>query len=162
MFMATVAFHKHLFTHYQNDSIDNHSYHMEFMACVEIVETYGGTGAIGVVPTFLAAKIQEMAATGEIADASNPMDPEKAAIISAVREKYLAPVMLSSLNQDHFGELYTDLKNHYGYGKDHYPKTTVSMLSFWTPSATTNTPCTPRNPPTQSPKPVEDEALVFV
>jgi hypothetical protein len=162
--MATVASHKHLFTHYQKDGIDNHSYHREFMAHVETVKTYGGMGAIGVVPTFLAAKIQEMAAAGEIADASNPTDPEKAAAISAVREEYLTTLMLSSLNRDCFGELRTDLKNQYGYGEDRYPKTTdacLSMLNRWTPSAATNTPRTPCNPPTQSPKPVEDEAPVF-
>jgi hypothetical protein len=51
------------------------------MAHVETVKTYGGTGAIGVVPTFLAAKIQEMAVAGEIANASNPTDSEKAAAI---------------------------------------------------------------------------------
>ena len=55
--MAAVASHKRLFTHYQNDSIDNHSYHREFMAHVETVKAYGGMGTIGVVPTFLAAKI---------------------------------------------------------------------------------------------------------
>jgi hypothetical protein len=112
--MATVASHKRLFTHYQKDGIDNHSYHREFMAHVETVKTYGGMGAIGVVPTFLAAKIQEMAVAGEIADASNPTDPEKAAAISAVHEEYLAALMLSSLNQDCFGELRTDLKSQYG------------------------------------------------
>jgi hypothetical protein len=72
--------------------------------------------------------------------------------------------MLSSLNRDCFGELRTDLKNLYGYGKDCYLKTTdacFSMHNRWTPSAATNTPRTPRNPPTQPPKPEEDEALVF-
>ena len=69
--MAMVASHKQLFTHYQKDSFDNHSYYGEFMTHVETVKTYGGTGAIGVVPTFLAAKIQEMAVAGEITDTSN-------------------------------------------------------------------------------------------
>jgi hypothetical protein len=95
-----------------------------------------------------------MAATGEITNASNPMDPEKAVAISAVCEEYLAALMLSSSNQYCFGELHTDLKNQYGYGKDCYPKITdacLSMLNCWTPSAATNTPRTPRNPPTCPP-----------
>ena len=55
--MATVASHKRLFTHYQKDSINNHTYHREFLAHVETIETYGGLGSVGVIPTFLKAKI---------------------------------------------------------------------------------------------------------
>ncbi len=51
--MATVASHKHLFTYFQRSGVDNHMYHHEFMAHVETIKTYGGMGAIGVIPTFL-------------------------------------------------------------------------------------------------------------
>jgi hypothetical protein len=61
---ATVALHKRLFTHYLKDNVKdnvdkNHTYHHEFLAHVETLETNGGVGVVGVVPTFLAAKIKE-------------------------------------------------------------------------------------------------------
>ena len=40
--------------------MDNSSYHREFVAHVETIETYGGTGAIGIMPTFVAQKLHEM------------------------------------------------------------------------------------------------------
>ena len=36
--MATVASHKHLYTHYQKDGVNNHTYHWEFLAHVETLE----------------------------------------------------------------------------------------------------------------------------
>jgi hypothetical protein len=56
--MATVASHKRLYTHYQKDGIDNHTYHREFLAFVETIETYGGVGAVGVIPTFLETRLR--------------------------------------------------------------------------------------------------------
>jgi hypothetical protein len=40
--MATIASHKRLFTYYQRDGVDNHTYYREFMAHVETIETYVG------------------------------------------------------------------------------------------------------------------------
>jgi hypothetical protein len=93
--MATVASHKRLFTHYQKDGVDNHTHHSELMAHVETIETYGGVGAVlRVVPTFLANKIKELADSGTTLDAKNPMDAKRALAIFAVREEYLAALML--------------------------------------------------------------------
>jgi hypothetical protein len=60
--MAMVVSHKKLFMFYQKDWMDNHSYHRDFLAHVETIETYGGDGSVGVTPNFVAAKIREMAA----------------------------------------------------------------------------------------------------
>ena len=100
--MATMASHKPLFTHYhyQKDGVDNHIYHREFLACVETIETYGGLGSVGVIPTFLKAKISEMANDKTIKDATAPTYQEKALAITAVREEYLAALMLSGANRD--------------------------------------------------------------
>ncbi len=56
--MATMASHKRLYTYYQRDGVDNHTYHCEFMSFVETIETYGGLGAVGVIPMFLDKKNQ--------------------------------------------------------------------------------------------------------
>jgi hypothetical protein len=37
--MATVASHKKLFTYFQKDDVNNHTYHREFMAHVDTIET---------------------------------------------------------------------------------------------------------------------------
>ncbi len=128
--MATVASHKHLFTYYQKDGVDNHMYNREFLAHVETLETYGGIGVVGVVPTFLSAKIKELADSGAIANAMNSSDAGRAIAIAAVRDEYLVVLMLSSAHHERFGELRTDLKNQYGYGDDRYPKTMDTCLSL--------------------------------
>jgi hypothetical protein len=161
--MATVASHKWLFTHYQKDGVDNHSYHREFLAHVETIETYGGLGAIGVIPTFLKAKVNKLATEGSIADATYPTDNKKAVAITAVQEEYLAALMLSGANHDRFNELRNDLKNQYDYGKDCCPKTTnacLSLLNHWTPTLTPSPQRTPRNPSTPT-KPDDNEDSFF-
>jgi hypothetical protein len=77
--MATVASHKKLFTFFQQDGVDNSSYHREFIALVEAIETYGGHGAIGITPTFVAQKLQAMHAAGTCANVASPTKNELAA-----------------------------------------------------------------------------------
>ncbi len=165
--MATVASYKKLFTYYQKDGVDNHIFHREFVAHVETLETYGGVGVVGVVPSFLTAKIKELAADGLIANPANPTDVECALAMSYVRDELLTALMLSGANRERFGALRTDLKNQYGYGDDCYPKTIdncLSLLNCWQPfkdpqAKTPRTPRTPANPADKDK--VDDEALVF-
>jgi hypothetical protein len=89
--MAMVASHKCLFMHYQKGTIDNHTYHREFLAHVKTIETYGGIGAVRVVPTFLATKIKELADVGTINDADNPTDAKRAIAVTAVCEEIWLP-----------------------------------------------------------------------
>jgi hypothetical protein len=163
--MAMVALHKCLFTHYQKDTVDNHTYHQEFLAHIKTIETFGGIGAVGVVPTFLATKIKELADAGTITDADNPTDAKRAIAISAICEEYLAALMLSGTHRECFGDLRMYLKNQYGYGDDRYPKTLdacLSLLNSWTPSTHHKSPRTPKgtNPVIELAK-EEDKALVF-
>jgi len=126
--MATVAFHKKLFTVFQQDGVDNSSYHREFIALVETIETYEGHGAIGITPTFVAQKLQEMHATGTCANAASPTKNELAAAHLSVREEFLAALLLSSANRDRYGALSNELANQYTFGNDLYPKTTDQCL----------------------------------
>ena len=125
-----VASQKCLYTYYQRDGVDNHTYHCEFMSFVETIETYGGLGAIGVIPVLLEEKIKELHKQGLIADATTPTDDERALAVGAVCEEYLAALMISGANCDRFSLLCTDLQNQYGYGNDLYPKTTDQFLSL--------------------------------
>jgi hypothetical protein len=161
--MATVASQKLLFTYYQKDGVDNTAYHREFMANVETIETYGGFGAIAVVPAFVTQELQAMAARGECADVANPTDDELITAKKAVREEFLAGLMLSGANRDRYNALRYELANQYGFGNDLYPKTVDQCLTMLNrrKDAVPRTPRTPQQPRDAPPKPAEDEALVF-
>jgi hypothetical protein len=96
--MATVASHKHLFTYYQQDGVDNHKYYQEFSAHVETLKTYGGISAIGVTPTFLTAKLKELELAGTITNATTPTKAECLITIKQCRDKFLGCLMLSRAN----------------------------------------------------------------
>jgi hypothetical protein len=112
--MATVASHKRLYTYYQRDGVDNHTLHCEFMSFVETIETYGGLGTIGIIPILLEEKIKELHKQGLIADATTPTDDKRVLAVGAVREEYLAALMISRANRDRFSLLRMDLQNQYG------------------------------------------------
>ncbi len=158
--MDTVASHKRLFTYYQRDGNDNHKYFQEFSAHVKTLETYGGIGAIGITPTFLTAKLKELAAAREVSSATAPSDAECMAAIKLVRDEFLG-FMLSGANRDRYATLKTDLHNQYGYGKDLYPKSPDQCLTLLNRHSDTPT----RSPCHKEPKPApikqEEEALVF-
>jgi hypothetical protein len=101
--MATVASHKRLYTHYQCNVVDNHTY----MSFVEMIETCGGVSAVQVIPTFLDEKIKELATEGRIIDPLNPMDAEQAMAVNLVRGEYLGALMPSGANCNHFSLLRT-------------------------------------------------------
>jgi hypothetical protein len=66
------------------------------------IKTYGGVGAVGVIPSFLNEKIKELATEGQIIDRLNPTDAEQAMAVNLVRGECLGGFMLSGANRDHF------------------------------------------------------------
>ena len=161
--MATIASQKLLFTYYQRDGIDNTTYHREFMAHVETIETYGGIGAIGIVPAFVTQELKKMETNGKCLDPASPSDHELAAAKATVRDEFLAGLMLSGANRDRYSALRNELANQYGFGNDLYPKTVdqcLTMLNRRKEAAPrANRPPQQQREPT--PKPPDDEALVF-
>ena len=132
--MATVASHKRLYMHYQCDGVDNNTYHKEFIAHVETLETYGGMGSIGIIPNFVAARIKLLAAEGQIKDVAKPTTAERDMAIMQIRDEYLGALMLSGCNRERFSHLRTDLQNQFGYGTDNYPKSPdqcLALLNRW-------------------------------
>jgi hypothetical protein len=159
--MATVASHKRLFTYYQRDTDDNHKYYQEYCAHVETLKTYGGIGAAGVTPTFLAAKLKDLALEKIIQDPNNPTDAEHLIAIKQCRDEFLGCIMLSGANQDRYAGLKADLNNQYGFVNDLYIKSLDLCLSLL--NRQSDAPL--RQPRLNIPAPPqvkqEDEALVL-
>jgi len=134
--MATVASQKKLFTLFQRDGMDNSSYHREFVAHVETIETYSGMGAIGITPTFVAQKLHEMHAAKLCNDPAKPTDTELAAAHKNVQDKLLAALMLSGTNRDRYGALHNELASS-GCGQENPRQATKErlfvqeLLVFW-------------------------------
>jgi len=138
--MVTVASQKKLFTFFLRDGMDNSSYHREFIAHVETIKTYGGTGAIGITPTFVAPKLQEMHAVQLCTNPAKPTDSELALVNKTVRDEFLAALMLSGANQDRYGALRNELTNQFGFGNDLYPKTPNQCLTMMNRRMELNSP----------------------
>ena len=136
----------------------------EFIALDKTIETYGGHGAIGITPTFVAQKLQAMHAAGTCANVASPTKNELPAAHLSVREEFLAALVLSGANRDRYGALRNELANQYTFGNDLYPKTSDQCLTMMNHHVD-NVPRQPRGPPRQPPaeQPIEkdDEALVF-
>ena len=163
--MATVASQKKLFTFFQRDGMDNSTYHREFMAHVDTIKTYGGMGAIGITPTFVAQKLQEMVTAGTCQDSTNPSKEELGVAHKDAQDEFLACLMLSGANRERFGPLRNELANQFGFGNDLYPKTPYACLQMMNRRRDSTVVRPPRGPPQQPPRePVpkqEEEALVF-
>ncbi len=72
--------------------------YQEFCAHVETLETYGGIGAVGITPTFLTAKLKDLALDKVIQDAENPTDADHLIAIKQCRDEFLGCLMLSGAN----------------------------------------------------------------
>ena len=161
--MATVASQKKLFTFYQKEGMDNSTYHREFIALIDTIETYGGTGAIGVTPTFVAQTLNQMQLAGTCANATSPTKEELSAAHKTVRDEFLAALMLSGANRERYGALRNELANQYGFGNDLYPKSVDQCLTMMNRRKDSN-PRQARPNQQQQPQPAvkkEEEALVF-
>ncbi len=75
-------------------------YHRKFMAHVETIDTYGGVGAVGIVPAFVTQQLKAMHTNGLCSDPNNPSEVELTAARATVREEFIAGLMLSGANRD--------------------------------------------------------------
>ncbi len=144
--------------------MDNSSYHREFIALVKTIETYGGNGAIGITPTFVAQKLQAMHAAGTCANVASPTKNELAAAHLSVREEFLAALLLSGANRDRYDALRNELANQYTFGNDLYPKTSdqcLIMMNCHVDNVPRQPHGPPRQPPAEQPIKKDDEALIF-
>jgi len=128
--MATVRSQKKLFTFFQRDRMDNATYHKEFMAHVETIETYSGMGAIVITITLVKQKLVNLHSESKCGTPDNPTPAELATAHKLVREEFLAALMLDGAHRDRYGALKNELTNQYGFGHDLYPKTVDQCLTM--------------------------------
>ena len=143
--------------------MDNSTYHREFVVHIKTIETYGGSGTIGITPTFVAQKLQEMHLAGLCSNVTAPSKTELAATHKSVHDEFLAALMLSGANRDHYGPLRNELANQYGFGNDLYPKSIDQCVMIMNRCVDSTPICQPRrNQHPRKPKQEqEDEPLVF-
>ncbi len=96
------------------------------MAHIETIEMYGGLGAVGIIPTFLAQKMKVMHKEGILVDLDAPTDDERVEAMKAVHEEFLGVLMLSGANREKYSALKNELANQYGFGN------MTSTPSLWT------------------------------
>ena len=92
-YMAIVAAIKNLFYFFQKVEQSNANYHKDFMAMHEMIKEYRGAGSMTHFPNMLK---QEIEADGT--DMSNATNEQMKEGKKAVRQKFLAALMLSGVN----------------------------------------------------------------
>jgi hypothetical protein len=120
-------------------------------------------GAIGITPTFVAQKLQEMHTAKLCNDPAKPTETELTAAHKHVRVEFLAALMLSGANRDRYGALRNELANQFGFGNELYPKSTDHCLTMMNHrlDGAPRQPRAPRQPQGEQPVKAEEEALVF-
>jgi len=114
---------KNLLYLFQKPTQTNSDYYEDFMAMVEVIEEYGGSGLLtyfhNMIKNELMAKSIDMdKATGdEINEAKK-----------TVRMKFLAALMLNGANHDKYGELKCSMAENYVIGTSEYPESPEVVL----------------------------------
>jgi hypothetical protein len=124
-YMAIVAAIKNLFYFFQKAEQPNANadYHKDFMAMLQVIEEYGGAGLMTHFPNMLK---QEIKTDGtDMSKASNEQMKEGK---KAVREKFLAALMLSGANGAKYSDLKRGMRENFVTGMSTYPESPEAVL----------------------------------
>jgi hypothetical protein len=123
--MAIVAAIKNLFYFFQKVEQSNADYHKDFMAMLEVIEEYGGAG---LMTHFLNMLKREIEADGtDMSKATNEQMKEGK---KAVREMFLAALMLSGANGAKYNDLKRGMKENFVMGTSMYPESPEAVLQI--------------------------------
>ena len=114
--MAIVAAIENLFYFFQKAEQSNADYHEDFMAMLEVIEEYRGTGSMTHFPNMLKREIE-----AEGTDMSKASNEQMKAGKKAVCEKFLAALMLSGANRANYNDLKRGMKENFVTGMSTYP-----------------------------------------
>jgi len=122
-YMAIVAAIKNLFYFFQKAEQSNANYHKDFMAMLEMIKEYGGAGSMTHFPNMLKREIK--ADGTNMSKATNEQMKEGK---KAVREKFLAALMLSEVNRAKYHDLKQGMKENFVTGTSTYPESPEAVL----------------------------------
>ncbi len=114
-YMAIVAAIKNLFYFFQKgDQVD---YHKEFMAMMEVIEEYRGTGSLTHFPNLLKQELK-----AKELDLSTATTEELKEGKKTVHEKFLAALLLNSANGTKYNNLKRSTRENFVMGTSTYAK----------------------------------------
>jgi hypothetical protein len=121
--MAILAAIKSLLYFFQKGDQANADYHKEFMAMMEVIEEYGGTGSLTHFPNLLKQELKAIGLDLSFATAEELKEGKK-----TVREKFLAALMLNSANGTKYNDLKRSMKENFVMGTSTYPGSPEAVL----------------------------------
>ena len=123
-YISIVKSLKNLFYFFQKTEQTNSEFHEDFMALVEVIEEYGGTGSL----TYFPNMIKKELLSKNIMDPSQASADELKEAKGIVREKFLAALMLNGANASKYGELKRSMAENYVTGTSEYPESPEVVL----------------------------------
>ena len=112
------------FYFFQKTEQTNSEFHEAFMALVEVIEEYGGTGSL----TYFPNMIKKELLSKNITDPSQASADELKEAKGIVREKFLAALMLNGANASKYGELKRSMAENHVTRTSEYPESPEVML----------------------------------
>ncbi len=97
------------------------------MAHIETIETYGGIGTVGIVPTVVTQWLKKMQTDGKMYGSQQSQVLREAwSNEDRLRRVHCGP----GANKERYSALCTELANQYGFGNDLYPKAVNQCLTM--------------------------------
>jgi len=125
-YMLIVKSLKNLFYFFQKTEQTNSEFHEDFMALVQVIKEYGGTGSL----TYFPNMIKKELLSKNITDPSQAWVDELKEAKSTVREKFLAALMLNGANAFKYSELKCSMAENHVTGTSEYPESPEVVLSI--------------------------------
>jgi hypothetical protein len=121
--MVIVAAIKKLFYLLQKGDQANADYHIEFMAMMEVIEEYGGTGSLTHFPILLKQGLEAKELDLSTATTDKLKEGKK-----TVHEKFSAALILNGANGTKYNDLKRSMKENFMMGTSTYPKSPETVL----------------------------------
>ena len=127
-YMSIVKSLKNLFYFFQKTEQTNSEFHEDFMALVEVIEEYGGTGSLIYFPNMIKKELLSK----HITDPSQASADELKEAKGIVRgNKFLAALMLNGANASKYSELKRSMAENYVTGTNKYPESPEVVLRIF-------------------------------
>ena len=122
--MSIIKLLKNLFYFFQKVEQSKFKFHNDFMVLVEVMEEYGGAGSLTHFPNMIRKEL----VSKNIADMSKSTLDELKEAKGAVRDKFLAALMLIGENAAKYNELKHSMAENYVTGTSMYPESLKLVL----------------------------------